>query len=140
MSWRRAETSTETALLKYTSRTNKVTRKTNRSVIMKCVLATVFCLVALCVFSDAVQVKEGDFTFSLEAVKKLKEVMDASAVKNPRLAKTSLPASCSDPDLPAEFLPLCQSSRPGMSFYRLALLAEEPDVCEICAFAACTGC
>ncbi|XP_018581065.1 guanylin-like [Scleropages formosus] len=100
-------------------------------------LLTVYCLVA-----QAVQVKEGDFTFSLESVKKLKNLMDVRVVKdsNPRLASTSTAALCANPALPEEFKPVCQSKSAALSFYRLGSVAYNSDVCEICAFAACTGC
>uniref|UniRef100_A0A3B3SIQ6 Guanylate cyclase activator 2B n=1 Tax=Paramormyrops kingsleyae TaxID=1676925 RepID=A0A3B3SIQ6_9TELE len=80
------------------------------------VLLAVFCIV-----SQAVQVKEEDFTFSLESVKMLKELIDAIVTRNPspRLADTMTRAVCVHPALPDEFKPLCRSKKASMSIYRL---------------------
>uniref|UniRef100_W5M6R4 Guanylate cyclase activator 2B n=1 Tax=Lepisosteus oculatus TaxID=7918 RepID=W5M6R4_LEPOC len=82
--------------------------------------------------------QEGNFTFSLESVKTLKSLMDSSAGRSLRLAKTSSVAVCDNPALPMEFQPLCHQPGAGMAFFRLA--SVDHDICEICAFAACTGC
>ncbi|XP_016345373.1 guanylin-like [Sinocyclocheilus anshuiensis] len=105
---------------------------------MKTVLSVAFLLVALCLVSEAVQVQEGDFSFSLDSVKVLQQLIDQPRTQNPRLAKTSYFSVCSNPTLPQEFKPLCMQRGATMSFSRLASVAV--DVCEICAFAACTGC
>nr|XP_006642081.2 PREDICTED: guanylin-like [Lepisosteus oculatus] len=105
---------------------------------MKSVSAVVLCFVVFSVLSDAVWVKEGNFTFSLESVKTLKSLMDSSAGRSLRLAKTSSVAVCDNPALPMEFQPLCHQPGAGMAFFRLA--SVDHDICEICAFAACTGC
>ncbi|XP_047660223.1 guanylin-like [Tachysurus fulvidraco] len=66
--------------------------------------------------------------------------MNSSSVsqqQNPRLVKTSNVAVCGNPTLPQEFIELCRQSGSSLVFSRLA--AVPPDVCEICAFAACTG-
>ncbi|KAJ8391184.1 hypothetical protein AAFF_G00096130 [Aldrovandia affinis] len=109
---------------------------------MKMLLSITALLVVLCLVTEAVQVKEGDFSFPLESVKKLKHLMgvDTEVKHSPRLAKTSTAAICADPDLPTEFLTLCQSKGAAMSLSRLGLLAARADLCEICAYAACTGC
>ncbi|KAJ8387225.1 hypothetical protein AAFF_G00159440 [Aldrovandia affinis] len=109
---------------------------------MKTTLPTTFMLLAVCLICDAVQVKEGEFTFSLESVRKLKDLMDRDLVEkeSPRLAKTSVALICSDPALPEEFLPMCQSKGAGMAVSRMAFIASHHDECEICMFAACTGC
>ncbi|KAJ8359408.1 hypothetical protein SKAU_G00159330 [Synaphobranchus kaupii] len=86
--------------------------------------------------------KEGDFSFPLESVQKLKDLMgvDVTVKQSPRLAKTSTAAVCNNPDLPAEFVPLCKSKGAATSFFRLGFVAARADLCEICTFAACTGC
>ncbi|KAM4613828.1 guanylin-like [Polymixia lowei] len=107
---------------------------------MKTALSTVALLVlALSFVSEAVQVQEGEFSFSLEAVRKLQELTDRSRTdkQNPRL-RTGAVSVCADPGLPQEFLPLCEQRGATMSLSRLAMVPL--DVCEICAFAACTGC
>ncbi|KAI1890560.1 hypothetical protein AGOR_G00154940 [Albula goreensis] len=109
---------------------------------MKTLLSITALLVAFCLASDAVQVNEGEFSFPLESVRKLADVMgvDITVKQSPRLAKISTAAVCSNPDLPAEFLPVCESKGASMSFFRLGFVAARADLCEICAFAACTGC
>ncbi|XP_035238960.1 guanylin-like [Anguilla anguilla] len=109
---------------------------------MKTVLSITFLALAVSLLCDAVQVKEREFTFSLESVKQLKDLMDSDLAgkESPRLAKTSTAIVCNDPDLPEEFLPLCQSEGAGMSLARLAFIGNNYDECEICMFAACTGC
>ncbi|NP_001298140.1 guanylin family protein precursor [Danio rerio] len=105
---------------------------------MKTVLSVAFLVVALCLVCDAVEVKEGDFSFTLESVRILQQLAEQPKTQNPRLAKTSYYSVCSNPSLPQEFVPLCMQRGATMSFARLASVPV--DVCEICAFAACTGC
>uniref|UniRef100_A0A3Q3WR22 Guanylate cyclase activator 2B n=1 Tax=Mola mola TaxID=94237 RepID=A0A3Q3WR22_MOLML len=108
---------------------------------MKATLATITVLVlALGWTSEAVQVEENGLSFSLEAVKRLHELADtgsATGKQNPRF-RVSNAYLCADPMLPQEFLPLCRQRGASASLGRLALVPL--DVCEICAFAACTGC
>ncbi|KAF7645129.1 hypothetical protein LDENG_00209560 [Lucifuga dentata] len=108
---------------------------------MKFMISTIaLTVLALSLASEAVQVQEGGLSFSLEAVKKLQELTEnisETGRLNPRFqAKT--PSLCTDPALPQEFLPLCEQRGASASLARLALVPR--DVCEICAFAACTGC
>ncbi|MBB6682317.1 hypothetical protein H4O20_12765, partial [Aequorivita sp. 609] len=107
---------------------------------MKTVLCVAFLVVALCLVCEAVQVQEGDFSFSLDSVKVLQQLTDQQKpqTQNPRLAKTSYFSVCSNPTLPQEFVPLCMQKGATMSLARLA--SVNVDICEICAFAACTGC
>ncbi|KAG5836042.1 guanylin-like [Anguilla rostrata] len=109
---------------------------------MKPMLSITTLLVALALVTEAVQVEEGGFSFPLDAVKKLEELMgvDMTVKQSPRLAKTSTTAVCTNPGLPAVFLPLCKSKGAANSFFRLGFVAARADLCEICAFAACTGC
>ncbi|KAK6477451.1 guanylin-like [Huso huso] len=107
---------------------------------MRVLLATIVCFSTLSMLSEAVVVKDGEFTFSLEAVKKLKDLMDRGIRKSSRIAKTSSEVVCANPALPGEFRAVCQRTDAGMVFSRLATVASHPDVCEICAYAACTGC
>ncbi|XP_028262247.1 guanylin-like [Parambassis ranga] len=95
--------------------------------------------------SEAVQVEENGMSFSLEAVKRLQELTEISSSSSssatlqhsPRLRAGTV-FLCADPMLPQEFLPLCKQRSASASLSRLA--AVPIDVCEICAFAACTGC
>ncbi|XP_030586110.1 guanylate cyclase activator 2B-like [Archocentrus centrarchus] len=107
---------------------------------MKATLAIIALLVlALGWTSEAVQVEENGLSFSLEAVKRLQELSESSMTgqQNPRM-KASTVSLCADPMLPQEFLPLCRQRGASASLTRLAFVPM--DICEICAFAACTGC
>ncbi|XP_066529301.1 guanylin family protein [Hoplias malabaricus] len=108
---------------------------------MKIIISVALVFATLCFFSEAVQVQDGEYFFSAESVKVLQQLLNSSAhaqQKNPRLATTSYSAVCANPTLPQEFVPLCNQSGSSLVFSRLA--AMPMDVCEICAFAACTGC
>ncbi|XP_041129107.1 guanylin-like [Polyodon spathula] len=105
---------------------------------MRVLLATIVCFSTLSVLSEAVVVKDGDFTFSLEAVKKLKDLMDGVVLKRSRMSSSAV--LCTNPALPEEFRAVCQSTDASMVFSRLRTVADHEDICEICAMAACTGC
>ncbi|KAM9445816.1 guanylin-like [Clarias gariepinus] len=106
------------------------------------VLPVALLILAFGLISDAVIVHEGEFSFSLESVKKLWDILaNEEPIKQLKLL-SALRAEklCKNPLLPEEFKPLCQSKNAQVHFSRLALLSRSNDVCEICAFAACTGC
>ncbi|XP_026788634.3 guanylin [Pangasianodon hypophthalmus] len=108
---------------------------------MKTIILIALLLTTLCLVSEAVQVQDGENSYSLESVKVLQQLLDSSSVpkqQNPRLVKTSYSAVCGNPTLPQEFIGLCRQSDSALVFSRLA--AMPTDVCEICAYAACTGC
>ncbi|KAG7226733.1 hypothetical protein INR49_014081 [Caranx melampygus] len=104
-------------------------------------IATVTLLVlALGWTTESVQVEENGLSFSLEAVKRLQALTESRFAKgqqNPRF-RASSGSLCTDPMLPQEFMPLCRQRGASASLTRLAVVPL--DVCEICAFAACTGC
>ncbi|XP_029006327.1 guanylin-like [Betta splendens] len=105
---------------------------------MKAALTTACLLIlALGWTAEAVQVQENGLSFSLDAVRRLQELQESSKQQNPRF-RSSAVWVCADPLLPQELLPLCKQRTSSASFARLA--AVPIDVCEICAFAACTGC
>ncbi|XP_023125578.1 guanylin family protein [Amphiprion ocellaris] len=108
---------------------------------MQATLATIALLVlAFGWTSEAVQVEENGLSFSLEAVRRLQELTAGSfgtGQQNPRF-RSSTVSLCADPMLPQELLPLCKQRGASSSLSRLA--AVPMDICEICAFAACTGC
>ncbi|XP_062401086.1 guanylin family protein [Sardina pilchardus] len=109
---------------------------------MKTIFAVSLLLATLFLASDAVQVNDGGDSFSLESVRVLQELAAPLAGKtmkaSPRVSKTGYSAVCAHPTLPQEFVPLCQQEGAAMRFARLS--AVPMDVCEICAFVACTGC
>ncbi|XP_037642986.1 guanylin-like [Sebastes umbrosus] len=106
------------------------------------VLGVSVLVVVLCVCRGAlgVQVKVGDRSFPLEAVKQLKELMDLDHTVNPRLAETSAVAICTDPVLPQVFRPVCQGRGAGVVFSKLVFIITSSDPCEICANPSCSGC
>ncbi|KAI3369800.1 hypothetical protein L3Q82_024628 [Scortum barcoo] len=108
---------------------------------MKATLATIaLLLLAFGWTSQAVQVEENGFSFSLEAVKRLQELAEsrgAMVQQHPRFRASTM-SLCDEPMLPQEFLPLCRQRGASSSLARLAFVPM--DVCEICTFAACTGC
>ncbi|XP_021056845.1 guanylin [Mus pahari] len=112
-----------------------------------CVL-TVLCLLgALAVLVEGVTVQDGDLSFPLESVKKLKdllEVQDPRLVNHkfaPTLLKPLAPQLCSSHSaLPEALRPLCEKPNAEEILQRLEAIAQDPNTCEICAYAACTGC
>uniref|UniRef100_A0A8C6Z2C0 Guanylate cyclase activator 2B n=1 Tax=Nothoprocta perdicaria TaxID=30464 RepID=A0A8C6Z2C0_NOTPE len=84
-------------------------------------------------FSALLVLHDGDLKFSLESVKKLKELMDKSRDINPRMKSIWVP--CEEKDLPEEFRSVCERKDAPVVFGRLKI-----DLCEICVNAACAGC
>ncbi|KAG8430164.1 hypothetical protein GDO86_018339 [Hymenochirus boettgeri] len=83
--------------------------------------------------------KDGDFTFTLDDVKKLKELLDQENQVRSR-GVSNVGRICEDPNVPAVFKPLCATSHAPEVIHRLEQIALESDVCEVCALAACSGC
>uniref|UniRef100_A0A8B9CVS1 Guanylate cyclase activator 2B n=1 Tax=Anser brachyrhynchus TaxID=132585 RepID=A0A8B9CVS1_9AVES len=99
---------------------------------------TVLILLSLVHSSQGVYVQDGDLKFSLESVKKLKELMDENRSINPRMVASKTASSpCKEKDLPEEFRAVCKREDAPMVFERLSI---DADLCEICANAACSGC
>ncbi|NXP83449.1 GUC2A protein, partial [Ramphastos sulfuratus] len=83
---------------------------------------TVLALLLLLPSPQAVYVQDGDLKFSLESVKKLKELMDEKRQINPRmLVSVSGSSPCSDKDLPEELLPVCKREDAPKIFERLSM-------------------
>ncbi|XP_008065363.1 guanylin [Carlito syrichta] len=109
-----------------------------------------FLLSALCLLgawaalADGVTVQDGDFSFSLESVKKLKDLQEPRVGKFRRLesmpGKPVAPTLCNNQKFPEELKPLCKEPNSQDILHRLEVIAEDPSMCEICAYAACTGC
>uniref|UniRef100_A0A8C6GW22 Guanylin n=1 Tax=Mus spicilegus TaxID=10103 RepID=A0A8C6GW22_MUSSI len=95
-----------------------------------------------CLFQD------GDLSFPLESVKKLKdlrEVQEPRLVSHkkfaPRLLQPVAPQLCSSHSaLPEALRPVCEKPNAEEILQRLEAIAQDPNTCEICAYAACTGC
>ncbi|XP_059886197.1 guanylin [Delphinus delphis] len=106
-----------------------------------------FLLSALCLLgawaalAGGVTVKDGEFSFSLESVKKLKDLQQLQEPRRSRNTGGSLvPILCSSLRFPEELKPLCKEPNAQEILERLEAIAEDPSTCEICAYAACAGC
>ncbi|XP_009687908.1 guanylin [Struthio camelus] len=99
---------------------------------------TILVLLSLVHSSQTVYVQDGDLKFSLESVKKLKELMDKDTDINPRMKVIWSP--CKEKDLPEEFQSVCERKDAPVIFERLNMAVTEIDLCEICVNAACAGC
>ncbi|KAM9115741.1 guanylin [Pangshura tecta] len=107
---------------------------------MKALPAAVLCLCTLAAFSDCVTVQVGKFSFPLESVKKLKNFVDDSVNGNPLPLSVRSTSLCANPDIQKEFLDLCATPDADQIFEELKPIARSPELCEICAYAACAGC
>ncbi|XP_054858049.1 guanylin-like [Eublepharis macularius] len=93
----------------------------------------------------AVQVQDGEFSFSLDSVKKMKELLaadarPASARARSQTSQVTFLQLCLNPELPKDLRPVCAREDAPDIFTRLDLAVEDPDLCELCVNAACTGC
>ncbi|XP_004371934.1 guanylin [Trichechus manatus latirostris] len=114
---------------------------------MNTFLLSVLCLLgAWAALADGVTVQDGDFSFPLESVKKLK---DLQGLQDPWIGKdrkarsasrSVVPVLCSYPEFPKELEPVCKEPNAQEILQRLEAIAQEPSMCEICAYAACAGC
>ncbi|XP_028303114.1 guanylin-like [Gouania willdenowi] len=105
---------------------------------MKMRVLSVFVLV-LCTGALGVQVKVGDKSFPLEAVKQLKALMDVDVNESVK-AKANVVAVCRNPLLPQVFQPVCQQKEAAFVLSRLVHIITPVDPCEICAYPSCYGC
>ncbi|XP_075461914.1 guanylin-like isoform X3 [Ascaphus truei] len=86
--------------------------------------------------SQAIKIQVGKFTFGLESVITLKELMEVDG-KEPSVASQFL---CDDPKLPKEFHIVCEEDDASDIFVKLVEAASNVDECELCANPACPGC
>ncbi|XP_034359821.1 guanylin [Arvicanthis niloticus] len=112
-----------------------------------CVLSVLCLLGALAVLVEGVTVQDGDLSFPLESVKKLKglrEVQEPRLVSHkkfaPRLPEPVARQLCSLSAFPEALRPVCEKPNAEEILQRLEAIAQDPNTCEICAYAACTGC
>lgn len=81
---------------------------------------TVKRLVRILYFLICVVIQEGEFSFPLEDVKKLKDFLDSDAtMKQNRVALGNPKAMCTQPGFPQELQPVCQSKDANASLLRL---------------------
>ncbi|XP_011376236.1 guanylin [Pteropus medius] len=103
-------------------------------------LATLCLLGAWAALVGGVTVQDGEFSFPLESVKKLKNLQEPR-IRNRRQLDGPVDSTlCSHPKFPEELKPLCKKPNAQEILQRLRAIADDPSVCEICAYAACAGC
>ncbi|XP_053433321.1 guanylin [Nycticebus coucang] len=115
---------------------------------MNTFLLSAFCLLgAWASMAEGVIVQDGDFSFPLESVKKLKDLRELQEPRAGKLRKLEptpgesvVPEVCNNPMFPEELKPLCKEPNAEEILQRLEGIAEDPSTCEICAYAACAGC
>nr|XP_012620638.1 guanylin [Microcebus murinus] len=115
---------------------------------MNTFLLFAFCLLgAWAGLAEGVTVQDGDFSFSLESVKKLKGLREPQESRigkfwklKPMDGESVVPVLCNNSKFPEELKPVCKEPNAQEILDRLEAIAEDPNTCEICAYAACTGC
>ncbi|XP_004614261.1 guanylin [Sorex araneus] len=111
---------------------------------MNSFLLSALCLLGVCAaLAGGVTVQDGEFSFPLESVKKLKglqAVQEPSTWDHKKLDSLVVPRLCANPKFPEELQAVCKEPDAEQILHRLVAIAEEPSTCEICAFAACAGC
>ncbi|XP_048206991.1 guanylin [Perognathus longimembris pacificus] len=112
-----------------------------------CLLSALCLLGAWATLAGSVTVKDGDFSFPLESVKKLKDLGELPEPRlgsrrklSPKLRESVTPRLCSYTDFPEALKPICKEPNAEEILGRLEAIAQDPGTCEICAYAACTGC
>ncbi|XP_067872911.1 guanylin-like [Heterodontus francisci] len=107
---------------------------------MKTLFAIVFLTSCLSSLMAKVVVQDGDYEFFLDDVKKLWDLMDKNRLGITGIINSHTPTLCNNPELPHVFQPVCASSDAPHVFHRLKEISANADICEICAYVACTGC
>ncbi|XP_008833639.1 guanylin [Nannospalax galili] len=112
-----------------------------------CLLSMLCLLGALAILAEGVTVQDGDLSFPLESVKQLKDLQEAPESRlashkkfAPLLREARAPTVCSYQAFPEALRPLCKEPNAEEILKRLEAIAQDPNTCEICAYAACTGC
>ncbi|XP_075046602.1 guanylin-like [Mixophyes fleayi] len=86
--------------------------------------------------SPAKKIQVGKFTYTLESVLRLKDVLEREDMD----LEVSAGKICHSSDLPEEFHPVCVEDDASDIFIKLVEAANNFDECEICAHPACPGC
>ncbi|XP_045402414.1 guanylin [Lemur catta] len=107
---------------------------------MNTFLLSMLCLLgAWAGLAEGVTVQDGEFSFSLESVKKLKGLREPQELRITP-GQSVAPVLCSNPEFPEELQPLCEEPNAQEILERMEAIAADPSTCEICAYAACAGC
>uniref|UniRef100_UPI00398E69A2 guanylin n=1 Tax=Pristiophorus japonicus TaxID=55135 RepID=UPI00398E69A2 len=107
---------------------------------MKILCAIVLLSRCLSSLAANVTIQDGDYKFLLEDVKELWVLMGKERVNSPHILNSNSSALCNDPELPGVFQAVCASRDSHQVFLRLNEISVIADICEICAYAACSGC
>uniref|UniRef100_A0A2C9F1F7 Guanylin n=1 Tax=Cavia porcellus TaxID=10141 RepID=A0A2C9F1F7_CAVPO len=91
---------------------------------MNTFLLSALCLGAWAALVGAVTVQDGDFSFSLESVKKLKDLQEAPESKVQGRRKFVAPPLCSFSGFPEELRPVCKEPNSQDILNRLELPSE----------------
>ncbi|XP_043846396.1 guanylin [Dromiciops gliroides] len=105
---------------------------------MNTFLLCALCLCGLATLVGSVTVQDGDFSYPLESVKKLKDLQQSRM--RSRKAQDYGVFLCHHPDFPEDLKSVCDRPDSAQAIQRLGAIADDPHTCEICAFAACAGC
>ncbi|ROI16190.1 Guanylin [Anabarilius grahami] len=90
---------------------------------MRVLIIFLFLTTSFFQISQCVQVTDSGYSFSLEAVKTLKKLMEFDTSTNPRQAYGDAASLCADPDLPGEFRVPCEKDDADEVFQRLGWCA-----------------
>ncbi|XP_029435115.1 guanylate cyclase activator 2B-like [Rhinatrema bivittatum] len=97
-------------------------------------LAACLALLLLALTSQAVYVQDGGYKVPLETVKELKSLLPSE------IRSRTVAYFCAHPLLPKEAASICRDRDAPQIFRRLMIAVSDPDLCELCAQAACAGC
>nr|AFM90799.1 guanylin-like protein [Callorhinchus milii] len=105
---------------------------------MKTLFAITLIILCLSGLLESILIKFGDLEFTVDDAMKLKNVIGEEKEFGHKME--GILNLCKEPTLPANFKPICQKNDAPQVFSTLYDIASNPYPCDICSFAACTGC